>query len=138
LKTRTDNDGAPPGDIHGFTGFIGPIPLTNYHAYRVINPTTDATKLDLTLTIPRAPSRHVQFVGPDDKPISGVTIQGLVAQPMRVILEGSEADVLGLEPGEPREIVASSSDKKYVVRNFISTDDPQPVKMKLSATERPN
>ena len=43
---------------------------------------------------------------------------------MSVILEGSEAEVLALEPDKPRNIVATSNDGKYVARTTISMTDP--------------
>ncbi len=71
LTARSKNDGAPPGDIHGLSGFNGPINVTSYHAYRVINPPADAKTLDLTLTVPRAPTRSLRFVQPGRSPNPG-------------------------------------------------------------------
>ena len=53
LAARAKDDGAPGTDPQSFPGFTGPIPLANYHAYRVINPPADAKTLDLTLFVRR-------------------------------------------------------------------------------------
>ena len=60
--------------------------------------------------------------------IRGVTVKGLLAPPnaMTFVLGGSEADVLALEPGEPRQVTVSSHDGKYGASVSVSTDDPQP------------
>ncbi|MGH7137698.1 MAG: carboxypeptidase regulatory-like domain-containing protein, partial [Pirellulales bacterium] len=71
LTARAKDDGAPEGDAQSLPGFTAPIPLSSYHAYRVIDPPADATTLDLTLTIPRAPSRTLRFVDPDGQAIRG-------------------------------------------------------------------
>jgi hypothetical protein len=139
LATRARNDGAPEGDARSFPGFSGSIPLStpdsifNYHAYRVIDPPADATTLELTLNVPRAPSRVLRFVDPDGRAIRGVTVQGLVAPPrkMTVSIDGSEAEVLALEPGTPREVITTSNDGKYAARFFVGTDDPQPETIRL-------
>ena len=133
LTTRAKDDGAPAGDAQSLPGFHGPIPIANYHAYRVINPPADAKTLDLTLNVPRAPSRMLRFVDPDGRAIRGVHVQGLVAPPasMTVILDGSEAEALALEPGKPREVIATSGDGKYIVKTSVSADDLRPATIRL-------
>ena len=92
-----------------------------------LHPPDDATTLDLTLTIPRAPSCTLHFVDPDGRAIRGVRVAGLLAPPheMTFVLDGSEADVLALEPGKPREVIATSNDGKYTATVVVGTDDPQ-------------
>jgi hypothetical protein len=126
LATRLKDDGAPAGDTRSLSGFTGPIPLESYHAYRVINPAAAATALDLTLSVPRAPSRMLRFLGPDDRPIRGVRVRGLLAAPntMTIILDGSEAEVIGLEPGRAREVKVVSDDGKYSATAIVGTDLP--------------
>ena len=127
LASRARGDGAPEGDAQSLPGFMGPIPLTNYHAYRVINPAADAKAIDLTIAVPRAPTRTLRFVGPDGRPIRGVRVRGLVAEPMTmtIVLDGSEAEVLALGPGERREVFATSNDGKFTASAVVSTADPQ-------------
>jgi hypothetical protein len=128
LKTRTRNDGAPEGDAENLPGFTGPIPLSAYDAYQVINPSATTMALDLTMFVPRAPSRTLQFVDPDGRAIRGVTVEGLLApsNAMTFALDGSEAEVLALEPGTPRQVTVNSNDGKYSASVSVSTDDPQP------------
>ena len=44
---------------------------------------------------------------------------------MTFVLGGSEAEVLALEPGKPRQVTVSSHDGKYSASVSVSTDDPQ-------------
>jgi hypothetical protein len=126
LKTRTKNDGAPEGDAENLPGFTGPIPLSAYEAYQVISPSAATTNLDVTISVPRGPSRTLHFVDPDGHAIRGVKVNGLVAPPLTFILDGSQAEVLALEPGKPRQLTISGDDGKYSASVFVSTDDPQP------------
>jgi hypothetical protein len=134
IATRANGDGAPVGDARSLPGFMGPIPLSTYHAYRVINPAADAKTLDLTISVPRAPTRTLRFVGPDGRPIRGVRVRGLLAEPltMTIDLDGSEAEVLALAPGERREVFATSNDGKYTASAVVSTADPQSRPIRLS------
>ena len=133
LTTRVKGDGAPEGDTRSLPGFTGPIPLSAYDAYQVINPSVAATTLDLTIFVPRAPSRTLRFVGPNGRAIRGVTVKGLLAPPhsMAVVLGGSEAEVLALEPGKPRDVMVISNDREYAKSFSVSTDDPQPRTIRL-------
>ena len=131
LKTRTKDDGAPAGDAANLAGFINPIPLSGYEAYQVINPAAAATDLEVTISVPRAPSRTLRFVDPEGQAIRGVQVEGLVAPSLTIILDGSEAEVLALEPGQPRQVTASTIDGKFSASVFVSTDDPQPRTVRL-------
>jgi hypothetical protein len=141
LTARAKDDGAPRGDTQTLPGFNGPIPLAvpdsawKYHAYRVIDPPADATKLDVTMHIPRAPSRVLRFVDPEYRAIRGVSVTGLVPSPWRitVVVDGSEIEALALEPGKPRELTATSNDGKFIARFSVGTDDPQPRTIRLDA-----
>jgi beta-lactamase regulating signal transducer with metallopeptidase domain len=134
LARRAKEDGAPGGDAENFAGFNGPIPLAHYHAYRIINPAAKTQTLDLTLNIPRAATRVVRFVDPQGSALAGVEVTGLINLPTRIILDGSQAEVLALEPGKPRRLIAFSKDEKYAVRTFVRTDDAQPKTIRLEPT----
>src|SRR5262245_1115390 len=54
--------------------------------------------------------------------------------PMRTLLDGSEAEVLALEPSKPRQVIAASRDGKYAASRFVRTDDPQPKAIRLEPT----
>jgi hypothetical protein len=132
LTNRLRGDGAPWTNYDASTlpGLTRRIPLVQYHAYKVIDPAADATSIDLTLEVPRAAWRSLHFVDPDGNPISSVTVRGLVPRPWgvpwTVILDGSQAEVLALEPEKAREVTVHSPDGKYATRVFIAVDDPQP------------
>jgi len=126
LKTRTKDDGAPGGDAENLPGFTRPIPLSAYEAYQVISPSAATTSLDVTIAVPLAPSRTLHFVDPDGRPIRGVKVNGLLAPSLTFIIDGTQAEVLGLEPGKRRRVTVGSNDGKYGASVFVSTDDPQP------------
>ncbi len=135
LSARAKGDGGPGGAAESFPGFMGPIPVSNYVAYRVINPASDTKSLDLTISVPRAPSRKLRFVGPDGREIRTVTVKGLLAAPseMAVVFTDSEAEVLALEPGKPREVTATTNDGKYTASALVGTEDPEPRIIRLEA-----
>ena len=62
-----------------------------------------------------------------------MTVTGLLAPPhsMAVVLGGSEAEVLALEPGKPRDVTVISNDREYAESFSASTDDPQPRTIRL-------
>jgi hypothetical protein len=144
LVGRYKNDGAPEGDGKNLFGFAGPLRLENgqcaygFHAYRVINPPVDQTTTDVTVEIPRAPSRLLRFVGPDGNAMRGVMVDGLVSSEhhIQVVLDGSEAEAIALEADNPRQILAISSDGKYIVRDRVLINDPEPktIRLEPSAT----
>jgi hypothetical protein len=137
LSGRAKDDGAPGNDPQRFAGFGGPVRLVGcarpYHAYRVIDPPADATQMDFTLTILRAPSRTLRFVDANGDEIRGVRVEGLLAPShnMTVVFEGSEAEVFALEPEERREVFVTSIEGKLAARFRVSINDPQPRTVRL-------
>jgi len=128
LTARATGDGAPGDDPKGFPGFNGVIPLSSYHAYQVINPPADAAALAVELTIPRAPSQLLRFVGPDGRPVRGLTVAGLLAPPLPMTtLDGSEAEALALDPSRPRPLLALSHDGLYFARDVLEVTGPLPM-----------
>jgi protocatechuate 3,4-dioxygenase beta subunit len=138
LTSRTTDDGAPQDAADSFSGFTGPIRLTNYHAYRVIDPAADVTTLDVTLEVPRATSRMLQFVDPEGRAIQGVAVWGLVgtAPWMAVEFDGSEAEAIGLAPGENRQLRVKSNDGKHIGKTSVNEEDPQLRTVRLEAAAR--
>jgi RNA polymerase sigma factor (sigma-70 family) len=139
LMGRRPNDGAPAGDdASRLAGFSGPIELASYHAYKVIDPQPGRAEQDVTIDITRAPSRRVRFLRPDFTPAHGVTVHGLVRPapwlggpaPL-VVLTGSEAEVLALDPARPRALLVLSNDGASYARASITTADPDPRTIRL-------
>ena len=139
MTARSRGDGAPGEDLKSFPGFSGPIPVAPYkpyHAYRVINPAGDAKTLSVELTVPRAPSRLLRFVGPDGRPVRGVTVAGLLPPPLPMTsLEGSEAEALALDPSHPRPLLALSHDGRYFARDVIDSTGVVPMPPKTIVLE---
>jgi hypothetical protein len=124
LTTRAKNEGAPKGDSRSLPGYAGPIPLATYHAYRVINPATDAAALDVEFTVPRAPSHLLRFVGPDGRTVRGVTVYGLLAPLLPIVVfDGGEVEALALDVAKPRELIALSNDGMHFAKTFVGAGD---------------
>jgi hypothetical protein len=130
LEARTKHDADLNRKLEKLRGFTGPIPVSNAHAYRMIDPPKDARVLDVTLEVPRVPSRVVRFGGPDGDGLSGLHVHGLVDSWMMVILDGSEAEVIRLEPATARQVTAFSADKKLGIKVGVVAD-PQPMTVQL-------
>jgi hypothetical protein len=135
LTARDKDDGGPGEDQTSLPGFSAPISLARHHAYRVIKPAADANSLDLAFPVPLAPSRQLNFVDPDGRPLAGAIVQGLVVGSWgpghKAVVEGSEVDVVGLDPTEPREIVATSADRQFIGTSLITGDSMEPVTIQL-------
>jgi hypothetical protein len=136
LARRAAADGAPGGGGDHFDGFAGPIPLGKYNAYRVIDPAADVSELDVTVEVPLGPARVVRFVDADGAPLADVTARGLAAPPhnMGVVLDGAETEVLALEAGKPRQLVAYTAGGKFAARAFVELDDEGPANVTLEPT----
>jgi hypothetical protein len=121
------DDGAPPSPKdapNALPGFGGPIPLTSYHAYHVINPEADLETMNLDLFVPRAPSRSLRFVDPDGHSVKEVTVLGLLGNDLpAVALEGAEGEICALEPSSSRTITALSADGRFAARVAFGASD---------------
>ena len=66
--------------------------------------------------------------------MNGLKVQGLSRHEwLTVILDGSEAEVLALEPGKPREVYATSRDGRFVVTTLVSAGDSTPLTVRLKS-----
>lgn len=129
LSARSTNDGAPGRDPQSFPGFTAPIPLDDFHAYQVIDPTEGTTTLDLTIEVARAPSRKVRFIDSEGRAIRGLRVEGILGPPHRMTVRfpGSEVESLALTAGESRRLFVTSLDGKFAGIVPVSADDPHPL-----------
>jgi hypothetical protein len=50
---------------------------------------------------------------------------------MAVVFDGSEVEVLALEPSKPRIVTVVSTDGKFTSKTVVDADDPQPMTIQL-------
>ena len=144
LTSRVANDGVSGGDAGSLPGFAGRLKIgennssTGIHAYQVINPPVNSDPIHLTISIARAPSRRLKFVGSDGNALNGVIVEGLTSPEHRtqVVLNSSEAEALALDVEESREILAMSVDGKWLAQERIDASDlsPKVISFRHSAT----
>ena len=81
LTSRVANDGVSGGDAGSLPGFAGRLKIgennssTGIHAYQVINPPVNSDPIHLTISIARAPSRRLKFVGSDGNEQNGENVE---------------------------------------------------------------
>jgi RNA polymerase sigma factor (sigma-70 family) len=105
--------------------------VSKYSAVSVINPKDSVEALVCDLAT--LPARTVKgtVVGPDDKPLDGVDVVGLTAQPDEEMLDGAAFTVTGLHPRGTREVSFLQSDKQLAKVMTIRGDEVGPLKVRL-------
>jgi hypothetical protein len=126
LEERTGDDRFA-GDL-----LIGqPLLLDTFHAVVPIHP-DEKEPGSLTVTIALDPGRSTsgRVVGPDDRPLEGVTVAGLTA--VKKVndrtsdkLSDSNFTALGLEPDHPRTVLFFHTAKRLARAVILRGDEPQ-------------
>jgi hypothetical protein len=109
----------------------GMLPVNKYNAIALINPEEQAKSLALDLGLQPARTLRGRVVGPDGKPLCGVTVRGLSAIPDDDVLEGASFAVMGLNPRRMRDLVFLHRDKALGKSLSIRGDEPQPLTVQL-------
>ena len=113
IGSRDPNDGAPGPDPQHLAGFVGPINLSRFHTYLIINPTLNADRQEIVLHVNPGVIRTLRLRTTQGQPVANATVTGLSSNAsIRVSVEGAEADLIGLDPSSPRSITAMSADEK--------------------------
>ena len=74
------------------------------HTYRIVNVPADVDTFTLDMELTRGPSRKGRLIGPDGKPVAGVSAFGLAANWQVKTLDDETFEVVGLEPGRTRTV----------------------------------
>jgi hypothetical protein len=116
-----------------FAGYRGEIVfLQNQAAYRLIEPADDVRKLTVDFQFDPGKTLAGQVVGPDEKPLGGVTAYGLY--PTRdepVALKDAQFTAFGLDPDHPRKVVFVHPDRKLSGLVEARGDEKGLLKVKL-------
>ena len=99
--------------------------LPGFNACKIIDVPDTAEPFTVDLKLTRGRSRRGRVVGPDGKPVTGAQCDGLVANmPEDVrILANDTFEVLGLEPGLPRQLIFAHKDRGLVGCILIKGED---------------
>ncbi len=99
--------------------------LPGFNACKIIDVPDTAEPFTVDLKLTRGRSRTGRVVGPDGKPVTGAQCDGLVAMMAGEvsILADDTFEVLGLEPGLPRQLVFAHKDRGLVGSIFIKGED---------------
>ena len=121
------------------TGIHGPILFDRFHAWKLLNPVTAATRLDVRFEVPPPPSRTIRFVDSSGNPTTGVRVAGLVPQNDRgglreFLIEGSEADAYAIPDNGRRRITAITADGRFGGGADIAGSDESPITLTLQPT----
>ena len=82
------------------------IPLSAYHAYKIVDVPADVDRFSVELEATRGLSRRGRVIDPDGKTVMGAQAYGLVARWGTVkTLDDGTFEALGLEPGHPRRLI---------------------------------
>jgi hypothetical protein len=133
-------DGKPHGDEESLTvalsddGSRGWILQERYNALALINPGDKETAL--TLDVELAPARTVAgtVVGPNGKPLTGVTVSGLTATASLdypQTLEGASFLVKRLTPGRTRKLIFEHRDKGLAALVTVRGNEKGPLTVRL-------
>ncbi len=102
------------------------IPLSGYHAYRMVDIPADAESFTVELELTRGFVRTGRLVGPTGKPVVGAQCYGLKPVWGQVAtLAADSFEVTGLEPGHPRRLVFGHQDLRLVGSVILKDDGPQ-------------
>jgi len=107
------------------------LPVNKCNAIALINPEEGAKSLALDLRLQPARALRGRVMGPDGKPLCGVTVRGLSAIPDDEVLEGASFAVMGLNPLRTRDLVFLHRDKALGKSLSIRGDEPQPLTVQL-------
>jgi RNA polymerase sigma factor (sigma-70 family) len=99
--------------------------LPGFSACKIIDVPDTAEPFTVELKLTRGSSRRGRVVGPDGKPVTGAQCDGLVAMMAGEvsILADDTFEVLGLEPGLPRQLVFAHKDRGLVGSILIKGED---------------
>jgi len=112
------------------------IPLEVFNTYKIVNIPETTEPFTVELKLIRGFRRSGRVVGPDGQPITGAYCYGLSATGLNAKkLEGGTFEVLGLEPGYPRQLVFAHPNSRLVGSVIIKGEDIKkdaPIEIRLA------
>jgi hypothetical protein len=107
-------------------------PMSYLHAYRLIRPAVDATKLSADFALDPGQRRRGRLLGPDGRPLSGAEAFNLAPANFRQVVLPSDAFTAeALNPAKPRRLLFWHRDRKVAGTVLLRGDEPEPVTVTL-------
>ena len=100
------------------------------HAYRIVDVPADVDTFALDMELTRGTSRKGRLIGPDDKPVAGVSAYGLAANWQLKTLDDETFEAVGLEPGRSRTVSFIHKDRKLAGAVLIEPGEG-PIEVRL-------
>jgi RNA polymerase sigma factor (sigma-70 family) len=122
----------------GLGGIADKIPLQFYNTYKIVDVPDTAEPFKVELKLTRGKSRGGKVVGPDGQPVTGAYCYGLLAtgggEETVKKLTADTFEVVGLEPGQPRQLIFSHQGRRLVGSVIITGEDVRndaPIEVRL-------
>ncbi len=113
----------------------GMYPLDIVSGYRIIRPGKGAKEMSCDIDLDPGTTRSGKIVGPDGKPVAGVTAYGLrVLEGRTPKLAGAAFRAYGLDPAAPRDLLFWHPGRKLARAVQLRGDEQEPVVVKLEPT----
>ncbi len=122
--------------IRGEDGSQFGIPLSIYHAYRLVEFAEGTESATLDLEVTPGISRKLELVGPDGRPVTGASAMGLTTDPFASsTIDGPRFEVYGLRPDEKRQVEIRHEGLGLAGSVTVSASDPtgRPIVVQLTA-----
>jgi RNA polymerase sigma factor (sigma-70 family) len=108
--------------------------LESVQAYRLISPDKPGESLACDFELIPGKSRRFEVVGPDDKPVTGVSVFGLrdsLTETRNLDRDESAGTALGLDPESARRLTFLHADRKLAGHVTLRGNEAEPVRVKL-------
>jgi RNA polymerase sigma factor (sigma-70 family) len=102
----------------------------NYNALVLLDPDEHAKSLTCHVSLESAQTRTGSVVGPDGKPLTGVTVHGLTWSGTET-LKTSAFTVRGLNPRRPRELLFLHKEKDLGLYTVVRGEETEPLRVQL-------
>ncbi len=107
---------------------VGGLPQSQFAAIVLVNPPDDSGPIAAEAVLERDPRREVRVLGPDGKPLAGVTAEGEGAE---VTKTPGVMTVSGLNPARPRRFTFRHAGRKLVGFLLARGDEAEPYTVRL-------
>jgi RNA polymerase sigma factor (sigma-70 family) len=106
--------------------------LSGRNAYRVIDVPADAKSMTCDIQLDPGRTLNGTVLGPDNKPLSGVMVNGLTAVwPKPTTLKDNKFTVFALDPRQPRELLFVHRKRELAGRLVVRGDEKEAVTVRL-------
>jgi RNA polymerase sigma factor (sigma-70 family) len=105
--------------------------VDHYSGLALLNPNVETKALVVDLTVRPARTLAGRILGPQEEPLSGVTVLGLAVIPESEVLSSAAFTVTGLGPERPRELLFLHRDRQLGELLRLRGDETEPLVVRL-------